>query len=454
MQLPELFFTVVDRFPRRVTIQLLGAIALLFVLSRVFIYTHPPLYYSDVKADYERYANMWRYGLTPYREHLYEYPPATIPLLAMPLNLDQAGVGKYYPNYRAQILIIDVVFFAVMVATLVKRKVSGRVLLRNAVAYIVLTVLGKDFFYEGIDLAFIGTFLTAILTVWWFKPYSYLQQLAMWTLFWLSAAIKFLTLPLLVPLWLATRKQSWQDYVAPIAGFFLVWGVPLLLYGSSLQVSFIFNNARPIKYASLPAHVIEWVDVFTDSETRVDKAPDFPTVGPVSTQVTKIVKVGFPVAMLGFLAWALLEIGRAKKRKVSLQPLMMVREAWAEFVTPKALETEVLYTLLLKIYAVFIFVLFLTAKIFSQPFHIWYMPLIMLFPWKKTWQWGVVFGCMLLMILLDMTPWLSVPREWVIGGVVPVSMIRNSFRFLPMLVVLWVVLRTAVGKVKVKKKLG
>ena len=41
----------------------------LFIASRVYVFLNPPLYYSDVTADYERYANIWRYGLTPYLEH-------------------------------------------------------------------------------------------------------------------------------------------------------------------------------------------------------------------------------------------------------------------------------------------------------------------------------------------------------------------------------------------------
>jgi len=52
-----------------------------FFLGRFYVLNNPPPYYSDVNHDYQRYANMWHYGLTPYLKHFYEYPPATLPIL-------------------------------------------------------------------------------------------------------------------------------------------------------------------------------------------------------------------------------------------------------------------------------------------------------------------------------------------------------------------------------------
>src|SRR3990170_439473 len=82
---------------------------LVFFLSRVFILFNPPQNYSDVFHDYRRYAEMWASGITPYLEHLYEYPPATLPLLYLPEYFNQLNLGHYYQNYRFQIFLLDLV---------------------------------------------------------------------------------------------------------------------------------------------------------------------------------------------------------------------------------------------------------------------------------------------------------------------------------------------------------
>lgn len=381
---------------------------LLFIASRIFIWLTPPPHYSDVKADYERYANMWYYGLTPYREHLYEYPPATIPLLLFPLILDQKGIGKYYPNYRAQILIIDIAFFiflSLSLNRLIKTKKKYFILS----SYIFLTSLCRAFFYEGIDLAFTASICVSFLILLWKNPNKLLTKFLIWAFFWLSTAIKFITFPLIVPLYLITKTNLKKDVQAIYFGFLTVWAIPLLIFRSSLSASFAYNLSRPIKYASFPAHIIRWIDFFTNTETQINKAPDFQFTGPISQIITQINKYLFPLMIFLFLFWAV------KKTKAKLTN-----------VKNKTL-------LLFQIYLIYLFILFLAAKTFSQPFHIWYLAPVSLLasylPRKKT---ILALGLVILMLLLDMTEILHIPPHLQIINGFPFAILRDTFRFLPM----------------------
>ncbi len=407
--------------------QLLLVIAI-FLLSRAFIYAHPPKNYSDVKADYERYANMWRYGLTPYRKHLYEYPPATIPLLSWPLDLDQSGVGKYYQNFRTEILIIDVTFFAFLLATMKKKLPWMKTRwVSAALVYIALTTLAHDFFYEGIDLAFTAaTFASFFAFVWIKDPDSWLGQIISWTFFWLSTAIKFLTLPLSVPLFLVFRGPLWKRVTAAAIGFFTIWIIPLALYGSSLSVSFVYNLGRPIKYAAFPAYIIQVINAFTHTEIQHHQVPDFEFMGPISNLITTMDKVVFPVTIGLALILSAFALYHAflKGKWGSASKILQT------FLNPPTLDPIQRLRYLLGSYGIYVFALFLTAKTFSQPFHIWYFPLLIIYPFatdKKRW---IAFMLALLMVLIDMTPYLYVPSQF--------QLVRDAFRFIPMIVLLWI----------------
>ncbi len=439
-------------------------IVVAFIISRAYIYSFPPASYSDVTADYERYANMWKYGLTPYLEHLYEYPPATIPLLSIPLELDLMGFGTYYPNYRAQILIIDVIFFFFLLKTFLRLDWRKKIGLHGLLWYILLTTFGKNFFYEGIDLAFTASIFVAITSMIFFKKDTWISRTIIWTLFWLSTALKFLTLPFMVPLWLITRTGNKKDFFVPLLGFLLVWGIPLGLYRSSLQVSFVFNNARPIKYASFPAHIIKWINLYTQSEQQRMVAPDFEYVGPVSDVVTKINKIVFPLALLLFLLWTghetlISKYADEKKkntekksvshiRKYPLKALLFVKSLiFKESLKPKKISPSTQVFLLLKMYGVYVFLLFITAKIFSQPFHIWYMPFVVLFPFLPKKLKYVAISSMFLMVLLDMTELLhtKVDSEFI-------KQLRSSLRFIPMFIMVWIFSKQRLSDLEKKTK--
>ncbi len=410
---------------------------LVFILSRWYIFTHGPQFYSDVKADYERYANMWYYGLTPYLEHLYEYPPATIPLLSFPLHLDQAGIGQYYANYRAQIMVMDAVFFLYLIYIVRKLPWLEKRWVESLVFYILLTTLAKEFLYEGLDLVFTASTTVALTLALATKTRTFISTTAIWFFFWLSTAIKFLTIPLVAPLFLLLNSGTLTKRIlACLLGFMLVWGVPLAMYRSSLQVSFIHNNNRPIKYAAFPAHIIRWIDSFTNTEEQRMVAPDFEYQGPVSERVTAINKVVFPAGLLALLLYCVYLI-HTRVTKLPLQ----ISEVHKFLFAQNKLDPTKTVAFGLLFYALYIFYLFVAAKIFSQPFHIWYIPPFILFPFATKKMWYTVIALCCLMLLLDLTTWLHIKNNFMVFGKIEVALLRDTLRFIPMFAIFFILLR-------------
>lgn len=354
-----------------------------FFLSRIFILFNPPQNYSDVFHDYRRYGEMWASGITPYFEHLYEYPPATLPLLYFPEYLNQLNIGHYYQNYRLQIFFLDLLisYFIFRQIFKLKTKPISKVLALSF--YNLAPLIAKDFFYEGIDWVFAGSLSLAIIFM--------SKRWLFWILFWLSTGIKLLTAPLAA----VFLKKDWKQM---ILGFILVWGLPLLIFRSSLGVMFVYNNERGIKYAAFPSFVVETINYFTNSETRRNEPPDFEWQGPVSDAAEKVVAIAFPLSLLLVLLYA-----------------------WKKPMT---------YALAIKISLIFFLTMFFTAKIFSQPFHLWYVPLIALFPFKSVKMQLTMIGLALLLLIVDTTPWIRYPADYKFYAYL-------FLRYLPMAGLLW-----------------
>ena len=291
-------------------------------------------------------------------------------------------------------------------------------------------------------MAFTASIVSSLLIFSLGQTDKFSTKLVGWFLFWLSTAIKFLTLPLILPLWLIAGLGSKLGFkyqlAALILGFLLVWGGPLLMYRSSLSVSFVYNNARPIKYSSFPAHIIRVIDLFTHSEIQVQLAPDFQYQGPVSEVMTKVVKVVFPLSLLVVLIWA-------SRWFINLTGL-----SFRPFKQARSLPAEQKFFYLLKVYALFIFTMFMTAKIFSQPFHVWYFPLIVLFPFMPgKWQ-RLAWGSLFLLVIMDTTTWLHLPISLIkeVGPQQAFRLIclRDVSRYLPMMLAFFCLAKTQLPK--------
>ncbi|OGV96073.1 hypothetical protein A2W24_00860 [Microgenomates group bacterium RBG_16_45_19] len=406
-------------------------IGLLFGLSRIYVLAYPPYYpvevngrveyrgYSDVKHDSERYANMWYYGLMPYREHLFEYPPGAIPLMLIPLIVDQAGLGHYYPNYRVQIFILETILFAGIVYTVyhlpIKRKQQ-----RLALGFYILAgALAKDFWYDGLDLVFIGSLTLAFIWRWSHNYNQGKHRVVFWAFFWLSVAVKMLTGPLLVPYFFLRRHQWRQEIMALSLGAMVIWLIPLVLFRSSLSVFLFFHQYRPLKYEAFGTWIVLAVNDWTQTETQTQIAPHFPMAGPATRVVEQSLLVVFPLSILMVLGWSLYQL----RQQSGYEPQDRLT----------VLHYLIKYTL------VYMFTIFLTSKIFSRPFHLWYVPLITIYPFKQVKTQLIFMGWALLLLALDTTPYLTVPPLML--GLVPLQRIRDVWRFIPLLMMLVMAIR-------------
>ena len=394
--------------------------------SRAFVLNFPPLHYSDVSHDYERYANMWHYGYPPYFKHFYEYPPATIPLLWVPLMIDQMGVGTYYLNYRVEIFLLDILLFLLIFKLVARVFTSPLSRVIALLFYLIAPMVAKDFFYEGIDLAFIGSLTAALIFSFLLSQKKFLNRVLFWSLFWLSTAIKFMSLPLIVP-YFYLRKMKWKkEVLACILGFFIIWGIPLVIFRSALSVSFVFHAQRHLKYASFPSFIVETVNQFTDTEMRIDEPPDFQLAGPVSNKVEQAFDIIFPLSIILFLLYSLIKILKPRSIKDFYDELFFKKERY--------LKKHFQFALGTKITLIYIFTLFLTGTIFSQPFHIWYLPLIAVFPFKKVRIQLIFMALVLCLLIMDTTPWIRFSED-----INPFTAQFLAFigRFLPMILLLF-----------------
>ena len=401
-----------------------------FFISRFYILQNPPPYYSDVNHDYQRYANMWRGGLTPYLKHFYEYPPATLPVLYFPLMVDQWGIGQYYQNYRVQIFVLDFLIFLFILKIISKLKTSKLSKALSLSFYLIAPVIAKDFFYEGLNLIFIGFLSIAIGLTLLKSQKNLIQRTMFWSFFWLSTSIKFMSAPLLAPFAYLKKLKLWQEIKAFTLGFLIIWALPLVIFRSSLAVMFVFHARRALKYASFPSFIVETINYWTQSEERFNQAPDFQLMGPVSMQAEKIVSIVFPLSILLVLIYSVWQIIKPnlKKIKPSLEKLFFIKNFSLNHLDP--------YTFSLKINLVYIFTIFLTGKVFSQPFHIWFIPLIALYPFKslKKQLSFIILGLWLLII--DTTPWISIDEGIMVIPPLPAKFFIYLARFLPMFALL------------------
>ena len=371
-----------------------------FFISRIYILKFPPPFYSDVFHDYRRYAEMWASGITPYFKHLYEYPPATIPLLYFPEILNLRNIGHYYQNYRFQIFVLDAVIFIFILQALLKLKTKPTIKYLSLGFYLIAPMIAKDFFYDGIDWMFIGSLALALI--------FYSRRLIFWLFFWLSVNIKLLTAPLApVFLWFKTNSLKQEIKTCALA-FIIIWGLPLAIFRSSLSVMLFFNQVRGIKYAAFPSFIVETINDFTKTETRLNQPPDFQLQGPVSDIANKVVGIIFPLSIALVLAYGLWKVIKHRQQTY-------------------------FYTFGIKISLIYIFTIFFTAKIFSQPFHLWYIPLITLFPFKSIKRQLTFFIPAFILLIVDTTPWIKPPEALMIISPLPLKFFSYLFlRYVPM----------------------
>lgn len=355
---------------------------------------------------------------------MFEYPPATIPLLAFPLEMDQRGVGKYYQNYRVEIFVLEIVIFAALVYGLIQsellRKTKNLRVWAALTFYVIAGVIAKDYWYEGLDLVFFGSLTIGFVFLLMDDTHAFFKRVGVWTMLWLSVGLKVMTTPLAFPLFLTRTLSLKKELLACFIGGVLIWGVPVVLYRSSLSVFVTFHARRPMKYGAFGTYIVEVINDYTKTEHRLVEGPDFPMVGPIAKNITIASAIGFPLAVLVFLMYAHTQGKEFPSGKLG-------RFARFEYMTRMAI--------------IYVFLQFLTGKTFSSPFHIWYVPLLTVYPFRYFSKQMFSYVMALLMIGLDTTPYIQAPKDVIAFVHTPWTRIRDVFRFLPMMVTFWIFAR-------------
>lgn len=418
---------------------------ILFAFSRLYIWIFKPPEFSEIIYSYMPYAHLWDSGVRPYLDQWYEYPPATVPLFYIPHLIDKTTHGtlwhfNYSNAYRGILLLVDIGVFWLIWRTLDKTKVKPAVFAGGILYYIFITSKANHFIYDTMDLTFAAAITLGVAApVIWKNRFN---TFVSWVGFFLATALKYINAPLaplyalleLPPLRLESLKKkpldlghfgyelveyiahAWQVrgvkvLISVIAAAIVIWAAPLILYRSSLQVSFVYHQIRGLQIDSTPAIVVRTLNAFTKSEQVIEVYKNYEISGPLSSQALSITNLIFPVALGIFLLYSFSLIWQSR------------------------LETHTTHLLRIWLTLGFIFVFMLSAKVLSRPFLLWHIPLLALFPFKSLRQqlWFTVPSLLIIVTTLSKAP------NWEIG-IFPLPLLVGWVRvigFVFLLVVWW-----------------
>jgi len=269
-----------------------------------------------------------------------------------PLLLDLSGFGKYRLNFRLMTLAFDAILFVVMLRVMHKIKYPPLTKLANALFYILLTIKAKDFMYENLDLLFaITMFIPAVAPLLLNKGKGFVQ----WFTYWLGTGLKLVNAPLALLYFFDSKQPLMKRMIVPIITFVMIWAVPLAIFRSSLSVIIVYHKDRQLQVESFPSLVVRGANIFTKSEEiYFSSYKSFDLKGPISNVVLPLSTIS-EVIIMGLLClyiWV--------NRDRASNPFFMM-----------------------KVTLLFIFSYFLTNKVFSTPYHLWYLPLLVVFPYKN-----------------------------------------------------------------------
>lgn len=341
---------------------------LFFVVTRLYIWVDRPTEFSEIIYSYMPYAHLWAGGTMPYLEQWYEYPPLTIPLFYLPHWLDRVTQGtvidlNYLQAYRGELLLIDTAVFALVWYGLTQLKVKKSIRWVALVYYCLVTAKAHDFIYDTMDWTFAGgmvlsvvPLVSAVALEKWARVRSFAGSFQVWLGYWAAVALKLLNGPLGLPLAILKSKTWPTHWLAMLIAGGLVWGIPVVLFRSSLQVMLLFHDMRGLQVDSLGGIVVRVIDSFTHSEQVIEIYKNYEMTGPVTTSVLHILELVFPIALVGFITWMTWQAWRLRDRVKDHQVFMI--------------SLTLGYVLLLM----------LVSKVLSRPFVLWHVPLLALMP--------------------------------------------------------------------------
>jgi hypothetical protein len=352
------------------------AIVVLFALTRAYIWLNPPPEFTEIIYSYMPYAHLWASGVKPYLEQWYEYPPLTIPLFYLPHIIDRETHGtllhiNYLYAYRLLLFLVDTALFAVVWRSLVRFKVAPRLRWTALIYFCLITAKANHFLYDTMDWTFAAALtLSAAPTLWGAMKSpviltrqqfvgSFLAGLQTWLGYWMGVGLKLMNGPLGLPLALLQRQHWRSKWFALLVAGGLVWGVPVLLYRSSLSVMLVFHQIRGLQVDSFAAIIVRVVNSFVHSETIIEVYKNYETSGPLTNQALTILNVVFPLALVAFTGWT-------------------AWQAWK--LAPRHKEHAAFRVSLTLGY---ILLLMIVSKVLSRPFMLWHIPLLAIMPFDN-----------------------------------------------------------------------
>ncbi|MFH2022009.1 MAG: hypothetical protein ABIJ33_01865 [Patescibacteria group bacterium] len=345
----------------------------LFLLTRAYIWFNPPVDFTEIIYSYMPYAHLWASGVKPYLEQWYEYPPATIPLFYLPHLIDRQTYGSfchidYRQAYRGLLLLVDTALFALLWRSLVRFGTKPQLRLTALVYYCLITTKANHFLYDTMDWTFAGALALSVSPAFWVTVRSrtlarnLMADMQTWLGYWLAVGLKLLNGPLGLPLALLQRRRWRTGWLALAVAGGLVWGLPLLIYRSSLSVMLVFHQMRGLQVDSLTAVIVRIINGFTQTESVIEIYKNYEMTGPVTTQALGILSFVFPLALVVFTGW-------------------MVWQAWR--LAPREKDHSAFR---LSMTLGFVLLLMIVSKVLSRPFVLWHIPLLAMLPlanWRQ-----------------------------------------------------------------------
>jgi hypothetical protein len=366
-----------------------------FVITRLFIWVARPENFSEIIYSYMPYAHLWAGGTIPYRQQWYEYPPATIPLFYLPHVVDMATHpfafhSNYSDNYRFLLLLTDCLVFWLVWKTLRKQGVSEPIFIGGILYYILLTAKAHHLIYDTMDYTFaLGLTVTVTAPILLSNMLSGPRDLRLlfqpklasfysWLGFWLSTALKYVNAPL-APLYaLLERKSPIKLLISAIIAFLLIWGVPAILYRSSIVVSLVYHQNRGIQIDSVPSIILRQISHFTKTEHVIEVYKNYEIAGPMTETIKPFVTILFA----GSIGLFLLVMSYLILRKTKIPA-----DWWRIHLTLG-----------------YILLFYLTGKVLSPPFLLWQIPLLALYPFKNQRQQLLMLVPSFIALFVTMTP--------------------------------------------------
>jgi hypothetical protein len=217
------------------------------------------------------------------------------------------------------------------------------------------------FLYDTMDLTFASALAVSCAAPLWERANSprttFISFLARWSGYWLGAALKLINLPLGMVHLLVEMRRWKLNVTSMLVALILVWGVPLLLFRSSLQVMLVYHQQRGIQVDSVPGLALRIATRITQTENIADVYKNYEIVGPLTTQAKPFANMYFVLALGGYLLWSGWQLWQLSSKSANFGLAVLH------------------FTL------GYVFVFLLSGKVQSTPFLIWLMPLIALYPW-------------------------------------------------------------------------